>query len=167
MSLGGSVRLDLTAKGAEIIAREDGGNPVFTCHSYGKGKVFFFAFPLETELLRDSCIFSTPDADSYAEGYRIISEDIRGRRIISGKPPQLGITEHPVSDNERIAVMVNMSPEKMSSSLVVKNGWEIAETLYGEAPEKAAPQPSNGHAYTFNFLANDGAVVVLRQTISP
>jgi hypothetical protein len=155
MTLGGNIRLDLRAAGAEILAREEGGNPVFSCHSYGKGRVFFLTFPLETWLLRDSCMFSSPCADTYAEVYRIISQDIRARRVFSSKPLQLGITEHPVSDSERIAVMVNMSPEKISCPLPIKNGWKVAETLYGERPS----QPDKPH--TFSFPPNDGAVFLL------
>ena len=163
MVLGGAIRLDLTAKGGEVLGTEADGNPAFTCCNYGKGKIFFFAFPLEIELLRDSCMFSSPEADSYAEVYKIISRDIRKTRLFSEKPLQIGITEHTVSDSEKIAVMVNLSPEKISACLKVKDGWEITKTLYGKPPENTASQPSNDHAYNFSFPANDGVIAVFRK----
>ena len=151
MLLGGGVKIDITVKKAEIFASEADGNPVFSCHNYGKGKVYFFALPLENELLSDSCMFSDSNSDTYAEIYRMISKDIRSNRVLSGKPLQLGITEHPVSEKERIAVMVNMSPEKMSASINVKEGWEITKTLYGEVSASG----------NISIPANDGVVAIL------
>jgi len=158
ISLGGGVHLDLTAKYAEVLAAEDNGNPAFTSYTYGKGKVYFFTAPLESELLQDSCVFFSSDAEAYAEIYKTISKDIRSKRIISGKPLQLGITEHPISENERVAVLVNLSPEKTTSTMNLMSGWKIKETLYGVQPEKSA---SGGNAYTFCFTANEGTIVVL------
>ena len=163
MTLGGSVRLDLAAKGAEVLAAEADGNPVFSCHTCGKGKVFFFALPLETELLKNSRMFFEPGCEAYTEIYRIISRDIRAERVIQEKPLQLGVTEHPVSPDERIAVMVNLSPHEIPAFLNVKAGWKVAEILYGAPGEKAASPSPGGQGYTLHFPANEGAVAVLRR----
>jgi endo-1,4-beta-mannosidase len=62
--------LHLEPCGAEVLAFDSDNNPVFTVNQYGKGKVFFFALPLETALLTAPHAFD--DGNNYSRLYHVL-----------------------------------------------------------------------------------------------
>ena len=74
--------LYLKPVGAQIIEAEEDGNPIFTVHSFGKGKVYYLNFPLEKMLLNEKEAFSK---DYYKIYNKVFDTDSN---------PALGITDH-------------------------------------------------------------------------
>jgi hypothetical protein len=66
----------------------------------------------------------------------------------------LGITEHPVSDQECWAVAINYSPEPLEETLALAEGWQVEEVVYGE---------TTGN--TVHLKPNDAAILRLNLKI--
>jgi hypothetical protein len=45
----------------------------------------------------------------------------------------LGITEHEISESERVISLINYSPEKITSPITLAEGWALKELYYGSA----------------------------------
>ena len=142
-------RLQLETRGADILGREEnespiyglnstdeetGGNPVFTCASYGKGKIYFLAAPVEMELTQIPGAFHTPEAQPFWKIYQYIAAPfLKERALRKEDAPLVGITEHSLEDGRRIAILVNYSPEKQVASLNMNGDWKAGECWYGQA----------------------------------
>lgn len=113
--------------GAEVLATDSHGNPVITVHSYGKGRVFFVAFPLERNLIGEHEGFS---------GHRhLIYRRLFDRHIASYPLHASGdgvvLTYHPREDGTGIAVILNHSEQPQALSLRLDPGLCIDSVLYG------------------------------------
>ena len=146
-------RLDIEPVTAKVLAREKDGNPVFTVNSYGKGKVYFLSVPLEM------CTIKTPGSftDSASEYWRIygtFAGDIIGQsRSVTKNDPLIGITEHDLSANQKVVILIYYSPYDKSVALNIKKGWIVEKTLYGN---KLADS-------NLSIEANDANVLMLRK----
>lgn len=148
--------MELKAVNAGVLAADSSGNPVFSCAEYGKGKVFFLSAPLEAQLAGKSGAFCGGDAEPYWKIYRYINGSVLSKRVVSGTNPNIGITEHPFSEDDRLVVLINYSPAPAETSLEINGKWRIAESLYGQQP-----QLSEGK-YVVKIGNNDGNVLRLR-----
>lgn len=59
-------------KNAQVLARDDEGNPAITMHKYGKGKVIYLNFPLEQSFLEKEDVFE----ENYSNIYKFIFKEI-------------------------------------------------------------------------------------------
>mgnify|MGYP000439315442 CR=1 FL=1 len=66
--------------------------------------------------------------------YEIFAEKWIEQRIIASGNKFISVTEHSFSETEKLAVVVNNSPEEITSSLKVADNWEISKSLYGNLP---------------------------------
>jgi len=142
---------------AEALASEDDGNPVFTCAEYGKGRFYFLSVPMEMHLAETPGVFEGEGLSSYATIYRMVASDAVEARVVRGKPPTVGVTEHPVDEQSRIVVLVNYASRDIRAELALADGWRPAEAIYGEAPSQAA----NGAVCPVG--GNDAAVFYIRK----
>lgn len=118
----------LTATRADVLARDEAGEPAFGVASYGKGKVYFLNLPLEEMLLTDDRGFEK----NWHEIYQVVSETVRNRHPLHKTNPKVGMTIH-----EGYAVLVNYSDEIQDAGI----SWnaEIApEWIYGD-PTRLQP----------------------------
>lgn len=145
-------KLELHATRAKVIAAEPDANPVFTCASYGKGKVYFLAMPMETELASTVDAFCNENTDACIDIYRYISRDAVAKRAVKNSTPEIGITEHPLADNERIIVMINYSPQTIESVSTLTGKWRWSEQINGESPV------CDGQELKFTIAGNDAIV---------
>ncbi len=99
LTLQAGVRLNLKPEGAQVLGSEVDGAPVFTCSSYGLGKVFFLALPLETALANQPGAFLAPIANPYWRIYKTLWDSGRSERISRVDEPNVGLTEHPLNEN--------------------------------------------------------------------
>lgn len=109
-------------RGAEVLARNETGNPVFTRFAYGKGEVYFLNFPLEKSLAHVCGAYNGTD------WYKIYS--IAGEKALAARPvrtgnPGVGVTIHPESDGGLIVCAVNYTDRPRDPSLIVAPGWEV------------------------------------------
>ena len=78
------------------------------------------------------------------------------RRAVGKADPRLGVTEHAVSPDERVAVLVNHSPRGDAFTLTPTGSWHLDAALWGAAVEQA-----DGRVVV-DVPANDLAVLRLR-----
>lgn len=155
----GEIRLALNPLRAEVLGREEDGNPVFTCADYGKGKVYFLSLPIEYELTRTPGAFHSPNAQPFWKIYRHIAEPFMAGRLLRKADPRLGITEHELADGRRLAVLINYSPEPLVETCSLQPGWSVqpAGVLYGELQ-----QPQTG-SMGVEIPANDALAAIFER----
>jgi hypothetical protein len=122
-------KLNMETRGAETLASDGGGNPVYTVYPYGKGRVFFLALPLETGLLSVSHAFD--EEARYRELYRPLKDSIPAVKAARAMNVNIGLTEHPVDDSRRILVLVNYAPQAVEAELILEEGWRIDRYYHG------------------------------------
>ncbi|MDX9881394.1 MAG: cellulase family glycosylhydrolase [Prolixibacteraceae bacterium] len=134
-SMGAPRKLNLVTKGAKVLATEKDGNPVFTVGSYGKGKIYFLGLPVESGLIRKPGSFTDDSAECWKIYNIVAGEIIKQSRAVTKTDPLVGITEHDLSVNKKIIVLINFGTEDKKVELWVKNEWKITRSLYGSLPE--------------------------------
>lgn len=144
-------KLNITATTSKVLAHEEDGNPIFTVNSYGKGKIYFLGFPLEMNITRKAGAFTSNPAE-YWKIYQTIAADIiKQNRTVTKNDPLVGLTEHDLSSDQKVIVLVNFSPADRTVTLNIKNGWSVTKVLYGNAPIKTS----------VTLKANDASVLQL------
>ncbi len=128
------LRLQPTRADVEVLAREEDGNPVFTRAPYGRGALCFLSVPMERELTHTPGIFHTAGAPACWQVYRHIAQAIPSSRIAAKDHPQVGLTEHTLKDGRRALVLINYSPEPVTTRLTLADGWQISEVWRGAWP---------------------------------
>jgi hypothetical protein len=157
LTIPSTFKLDFRNDRAEVLAAEADGNPVLTKARYGKGTVYFCALPVELAMSQQPGVSYNPEEFPYWKMYETISEEARNARVLHVDEPHIGITEHPSDANTTVAVLINYSQEDREVPLVVKAGWHVDGSLYGERP---------GHVnetLTVKLVANDAVIVMLRK----
>lgn len=130
----GEFRLSLEPLKCDVLGTEEDGNPSFTSFSFGKGKVYFFGFPLEIMLTKKPGVFHRKDAKPYWMLYRHIACEAMGNRVVSKNDLMTGVTEHPYEDGSRVIIMINYSPETRNVPFTLAIGWKVTEVINGNAP---------------------------------
>ncbi len=125
-------KLELESEGAEILARETGGNPVFARFEKGAGEVFFMSLPVEKALAAKPSAFE-PEAKPYYKLYESIGAKALAGRIVRRDNPVITATEHHFDDGSAAVVMVSNVAWTESATLSVAKGWRIKDCLRGES----------------------------------
>jgi len=133
LTLSGPLKFTFKNIHAQILGRETDSNPAFTCATYGKGKVFLLALPLETETAKIPGIFQNSDQPLW-KIYRTVADSVASNRVIRKLTPNVCVTEHPVDSSKRVIVAINHTPEKISFEFTVQPGWKVEKDLHGEKP---------------------------------
>ena len=123
-------KLTIDPKATTVLATEEDGNPVFLKATYGAGTIYLLTFPLEDNLTRQTGAFDKA-APAYATLYRQIAGPLIAQRVLTQSNSYIGNTEQSLSDKEKIVILINYSPEAITTNLVLKNGWKIGGSLYG------------------------------------
>ncbi len=139
---------------ATVLAADRRGNPVFTCAPYGKGRVFLLAHPLETMLIHTPGVLLDESAPPFWKIYQHMARDLAVRRVLGKTSPHVGVTEHPLEDGQRVAVVINYSPAAKNENLTIRRGWRLVKTLRGDAPV------ASGGEALLALPANDAAVML-------
>jgi hypothetical protein len=127
------VRLTLKPLQAQVLGRETDGSPVFTCSRYGLGRIFFLGVPLETALANQPGAFLDPLQNPYWKIYQALGAQIHTGRIARVVEANLGLTEHPLNEGQRILVLIQYDPVDIQASLNLQPGWEVEATWQGQA----------------------------------
>ena len=120
----------LESLGAEVLARDSYGNPVFTKNSFGKGTVYMLYFPVEQMMWNSALAFTGRDKADYSRIYRIIGEDVLNSHPIDSANNQIGVTLHPTADGY-YAVLINYDNMTHDAEVTVADGWQM-EPVYGD-----------------------------------
>jgi len=79
-----------------------------------------------------------------------------GGRMVRKEHPMLGVTEHPLNESERIVVAINYSPEPLTETFALADGWELDDTWRGHIEATAG-------GCRATLRPNDGAVWCVRK----
>ncbi|MBU4286024.1 MAG: beta-mannanase [Kiritimatiellae bacterium] len=139
-------RLNLAPLNAEILGTEPDGNPAFTCTEYGKGRVYLLTASLEMNLCNVPGVFHADKAQPFWDIYRYIAAPALKQRVLMKDSGQVGITEHPLNAQQRIAVLINYSPAVVKVPIKLAAGWRIGEILRGAKPDGTLLLPPNDAA---------------------
>lgn len=142
-------RTNLQPAGAEVLGQEIDGNPVFTRFSYGQGQVYLLTVPVERCLTETPGAFHDPQAQPFWQIYRQVAAGVMGGRVVRKEHPMLGVTEHPLNESERIVVAINYSPEPLTETFSLADGWALDDTWRGHIEAaaggcRAALRPNDG-----------------------
>ncbi len=122
-------RLNLAAcENTEILGTEPDGNPVFTYHPYGAGKVYFLASPLEATLADLPDAF---DGSDYFKIYDWIFSPCTNRKILKKSSPLLTLTEHPIDAENCAIVAMNYGNAHTCYTITTRAGWKLCTVEYG------------------------------------
>ena len=125
-------KLKMEAEGAEVLAYDAEGDPLYTAYGYGKGKVFFLAAPLEDNLTKISRAFE--DDSLYPLFYEPIKRELAARvsaKAASVQNRNIGITEHVLTDSRRWLILINYDPTPHEAALALADGWAVKRFLRG------------------------------------
>ena len=122
---------------AEVLARDEKGNVIFSRNAFGKGYVYYLGFPMEKMIWDAEGMLVDPCANPYYKIYQTVAESVLARKPIRSQTPDIGVTVHPVDENNCYAVAVNYSKDPLPCNLALADGWQIREVLYGDAEQIA------------------------------
>ena len=105
-------RYDIKEAGAKVLAYDNLGIPALTEFSYGRGRVIYLNFPLETSLLEKEDAFS----ENFYKLYRLIFKDVLDKKPVKIDNDNVFITYHEIDEGE-IAVLFNYSDETQTAGL--------------------------------------------------
>ncbi len=155
------IRLQLEETTAEVLAYDQENRPAFTVNAYGKGKVYFCAYPLELDAAMKPGVISGSGAIPLADFYRRMALGNPAKTILSDPAmpdaPFVGVTEHILPDGGRAAVLINYTPEARTVRLST-GGRKIVSILRftdAEITEESSTA-------TVTLPANTGATLILR-----
>ena len=123
---------ELVPETAEVLATDEKGLPAFVCAPYGKGKVMWLTVPVETALYDVPGAFHLDNADPYHKIYDAIAERCESRKWARVDSLVMSVTEHPVSEKERLLVCINCNPKDETAEMHLPNGVFVSEILHGE-----------------------------------
>ena len=159
LNMVGSYKLKLEVTHAEILGTDQDGNPAFTCAQYGKGKVFFLNYPVETYLLSQPGVFHEKNANPYWLIYSYLKNSIPSNKLVAKNVPNVGVTEHKLDESSRIVTVINYEPVPMDVELKIDRGWQISENLYGKS---GSVSMDNGETRV-SIHKNDAVIFTLKK----
>ena len=122
-------KLNLRPAGAEVLAREKDGNPVFVRFRYGKGWNYLLTLPLERSIGSRPGAFHKPTEPAWRHFYRDCAAEVVAERIVSSQEPQMTLTEHPQDARHCLAVAVNNGGRPLPAEFGLAPGWKIVSPL--------------------------------------
>ena len=122
----------LEGAGAEILAENEEGNPVFTKFRYGKGNVYFLGFSPERILWPKADAFDVDKSEAYYKIYQQIGEKILNEKIICSTNPQVSATLRETEDGEYLVFAVNYSDRAQKFTYTLNDDWKL-KTIYGKS----------------------------------
>lgn len=124
----GGNELLLNPTTAEVLYKNEEGNPVLLKNKYGKGYVYFVNFDLEGTALGQVDGFNK---DPYYLVYKEVAKEIIEDKPVLVDDRNIGITVNPEDENTCVVTVLNYSDHTISPEIRIKDGWKIKEVLYG------------------------------------
>jgi endo-1,4-beta-mannosidase len=119
-----NTKLFLKATQAETLALDSLGNVVFSRNMYGKGNIFFLSYPIEINCLKK---------DVEEIEYCFLKElNKNPNKVVLFENPMIGLTEHFISESQKLVIAINHSNEDIEFSFRLKNDYGITNVLYGD-----------------------------------
>ena len=126
MKLRREFRLHFEPVGASVLARTSDGDVALAVNTYGRGKVYTCAFPVELTMATQPGVVDDVDGHPCCMIYRRMRLEA-DQRVVAADEPRLGLSEHIFADGSHAAVLINYRPETVSAPIRLKDGWSICE----------------------------------------
>ena len=123
--------------GAEVLARNEEGNVVFSRNPYGKGYIYFLGFPVENLACNATDGFDPDITQPYYQIYRTFAQEQIDSYVVQSTNPYIGITQHCNEDGSFYVTAINYSDKVCAPDFIVRNGWSV-KILYGNMTEISA-----------------------------
>lgn len=120
---------------AEVILENECGNPVMLKNKVGKGYIYFINFAPEKITFATANGFNLKP---YYKLYGFAASQIIKEHIVTTDVPNIGITHNPIDERECLVTLLNYGNQDITPNIQIKDGWEIAETVYGSLATLAA-----------------------------
>lgn len=117
----------LSVKGAEVLAEDETGNPLFTRFQYGKGVVYYLNFPLEDNVIGVSDAYE----GNQHEVYKYVFADVLEKHAVFCENQYIGVTQH-VDGSKVYAVLINYSEFRQELKVQIGTGYKVAKLHRGE-----------------------------------
>ena len=117
---------------AEVLLKNEEGNPVLLKNKFGKGYIYFVNFNIEGVVLGQVDGFNK---DPYYLIYKEVAKEIIDAKIVSTDDPNIGITINPESDNSLVVSILNYNDKPIVPDIKIKDGYKVKEVLYGNLNE--------------------------------
>ncbi len=154
----GPFRLDLNVGDAEVLARDPDGRAVFTKARVGSGTSYLLTRPLEMDLVRTPrAHLEGPLAEAWRIYAEIAREAVEASRVVRKSSPLVACTEHPVSDGERLVVLLNHGTADLRETVRLDPHWRVGDVLRGS-------MDGTEGALTVELPHHDAAVVRVRKS---
>ena len=124
-------KIPYAATTAKVLARDGDGTPVMSENAYGKGTVYFLAYPVEDIAGGTPGVASGPSEVPYHEFYRAMPLLRSPEKVVVKDAPNVLYTEHVVDENTRLVVAVNATPRESSITFTF-DGFTLSRVLVGE-----------------------------------
>ena len=151
--------------GANVLLTDDRGMPVVSEKAYGKGRIIFVSFPLENIAATHSALVIDGKDVPYIEKvnlwkiYAMLGLK-NPMKCAACDTPTVGVTEHPVSENERVLLVLNHTADAKCAKITLSDGWR-AEKLYSVS--KPSKMTASADGFTIDLCGNTGAAVIVKK----
>jgi len=121
------VRRRMKSCGAEVLASDRNGDPVFFRHRYGKGTVYTFALEMEE-------IISSRPGMYRSDGWKLYQLLFAGKkRLLHTAIPHLLATDHYFDEKHALTVLRNCSAQAAETVFEQDPAWEI-KSVHSDCP---------------------------------
>ena len=136
---------EISSKGSEVIGATADGRAVVTSFGYGKGKVVYCNFPLESDSVSRTDCFDGERPNPRYLVYRALV-DIAGlkRRVVKADAPGVGLTEHVLPSGATVVVAVNYDNRPVRASVRIEG--TLGRIFGGTVTQDTLDLPPNGYA---------------------
>lgn len=129
------------------LAKNREGKDVFIKSTYGKGTVYTLMYSLEGYLYQKMDAFTN---EKHYKIYDKLRQSIKNQRCVCCENRMIGITEHPLNENERYIVAVNYG-EDAAVDFTLKQGWKLSCVCRGEMKESLKSDIANCKTVVFKI----------------
>ena len=117
LTLKGQYRTEYKALDADVLLSDENGVPVLAKRAYGKGVIYFLAYPMEDMMAVEPNVCTGENEAPSEKIYAMMPELRNPEKKISSDNPYVGVTEHVCADGTVKAVLVNYRPSAQSVRL--------------------------------------------------
>lgn len=152
-------KLDIESCGAKTILSAEDGTPALSEYKLGEGRVVFCAAPIELRMGTNAGLASGKGARPYYKIYELAGLK-SCEKIASSSLPTVCVTEHIVSDSERILVVINYSRCDEKVKIALQNDYKMVKTydIHGTTEVE-----SYDGGFVANLEKDNGFVVTVRK----
>ena len=97
---------------------------MFSKNKYGKGNVYFLAYPIELNCLKEA------DEELEYTFYKVLNKN--PNKAVVCDNPMIGITEHFINENQKLIIAINYGNEEFDFSFTLIDTYKILKIIYGD-----------------------------------